>query len=323
MRWLMRSATVAALALGAAACGDPGASGSPSTSPPTSVSTIPPTRPAPSTTVPDSGNEGGFGPPAAAGGEFDASQALHIGGTVALQPNGCWTLSNDGDAGLILFPPGTTYGDDPTALVLPDGAVVRDGAFVAGHGVVVDGIAQIPGAEYGKWGNYAAFCDIERFVATTDLHLRADLGADEAAQLVASLTAASFTTDWGCGYAFRASTADELVSISIRYLGGEPPAAGAVTLPADDWRAHVEVGDFQFMNWCDDVIDWFESGDLAASNQEFEISAGSFTVPSSAEVPCSEPVSVVVEGLAVDTPAGEVTFDPITIENDDFGCFAG
>jgi hypothetical protein len=319
---------VVTLALAAAACGDPDASGSSSAPPPTSVSSIPPTvdtasptTPAP-TTVPESGNEGGFGAPAAAEGEFDASQATHIGGTVALLPNGCWTLSNH-DTGLILFPPGTTYGADPTELVLPGGAVVRDGEVVSGHGVAMYGIDDLPGGADGKWGNYAAFCGVEQLVAAVDLGLRLEPTADEAAQTIAGLTAGSFVTDWGCGYGFVASTGDELVSIAISYRGGEPPSGGEVTLPADGWSAYVEVGDFQFANWCDDVIEWFEPSDLDESNQEFEITAGTFAVPSSAEVPCSGPVSVVVEGLVVDTPAGDVAFDPIAIENDSFGCFAG
>lgn len=321
---------VAALALAATACGDPEESGSSSAPPPTSVSSIPPTvdtasptTPAPTTTVPDSGNEGGFGPPAAAEGEFDASQAVHIGGTVALQPNGCWTLANH-DAGLILFPTGTEYGADPTELVLPDGSVVRDGDVVTGHGVVVYGIEALPGGVDGKLGNYATFCGIDRAVAATDLGVRFEPTPDEAAQMVAGLTTDSFLTDWGCGYGFVSSTGDEFVSIRIWFEGGEPPSGGEVTLPADGWRAFVEVGDFQFSNWCDDIIEWFEPTDLGEVNQRFEIVAGRFTMPDNdATTWCTGPAGIEVDGLVVDTPAGQLAFDPIRIVNDHFGCFAG
>jgi hypothetical protein len=329
MRRFVTSTMCAALALTAAACGDPDATGSSSAAPPTSVSTIPPTAgtpttaPAPTTTLPGSGNEGGFGAPAIAEGEFEAPWTVRIGGTVALLPNGCWTLSNH-DAGLILFPPGTSYGADPTELVLPDGAIVGDGDVVTGHGVAVYGIDQLPGGPDGKWGNYATFCGVEQLVAAMDLGVRFEPARDEAAQMVAGLTVGSFVTNWGCGYGFVTSTGDESVSIRISFEGGEPPSGGEVTLPADGWSAYVEVGDFQFSNWCDDVIEWFEPSDIDGSNQRFEIVAGTFTMPANdAGTWCSGPVSVVVEGLVVDTPAGEATFDPITIGNDSFGCFAG
>lgn len=201
---------------------------------------------------------------------------------------------------------------------------MHDGDVVSGRGVVVYGIDRLPGGADGKWGNYAAFCGEVGVVAATDLALQFEPSVGEAAQSVAGLTVESFTTDWGCGYGFVTSTPDERIALQLQWNGAEPLAAGDIVLPDPSWTANVVVGDFQFINWCDDVIEFYEPFELAASNPAFEISAGTFTMPANdAGTWCSGPVSVVVEGLVVDTPVGEVTFDPIVIENDSFGCFAG
>lgn len=71
------------------------------------------------TEQPDGENEGGFGAPAAAPGEFDDASPIPITAVAALDDTGCWYLTGGSSRSLLVAPVGTVLDDSGSALVTP------------------------------------------------------------------------------------------------------------------------------------------------------------------------------------------------------------
>ncbi len=313
--------TVTALVAFTAACGDGAPADGADQIPTVPPSTVPVTS-APSTTEPS--NEGGFGAPAAAAGEFGALPGLAMVAHAELADNGCWYLSGNGDSALLVAPTGTQLGDDGVTLVTADGIVIEDGAPIDTRGGLVP-FTDLPGGLDGKWGNYVGFCDptSEIMVVADDLTLAFDPAGVDPDALAAELDSSVFDTDYGCGYGFTTGDADGRWALRVDITTDSPPAAGVVDLPDERFEVIVTAGAHLFANHCDDVMEWFEPEPSPAA--VWQVLAGQFTYPETSGQLCAgdPPATITLTDAMVDTPAGPVPLDPIEITNSSFGCFAG
>ena len=94
-----------------------------------------------------------------------------IGGTVALDEGGCWTIDLGDGERLLVFPAGYTMHADGSLMLSPDGTVdVGDGDVIAARGGVV-AAKDFPGVPDGYWGNYLDFCQppIEELVVVDEI----------------------------------------------------------------------------------------------------------------------------------------------------------
>lgn len=269
-------------------------------------------------------NEGGFGPPAVAAGEFGTLPGTVMAGTAELAPNGCWYLMANGQSALLIFPEGTLLGDDGASLVLPDETMITGGSAIDITGGLVS-LADLPGGSDGRWGTYVDFCDPpERWAAVaTTVATGLDPESVDQAALAAELDASLFDTDYGCGFGFTTGDAGGRWALRVEVMTDPPPGPGPVTLPDDRFALSVTAGRHLFSNHCDDVMEWFEPSPVIATR--WEVVAGDFTYPmTSGEICAGEPpATIVLTGAIVDTPAGPVPLDPIEVTNTGFGCFAG
>lgn len=142
------------------------------------------------------------------------------------------------------------------------------------------------------------------------------------------ITAAALADDYGCGYGFAKSSADQTLSLVITWTGGftaDPTSpAGPVGLPAADWEAEIRTGADLFANWCDDVIEIDEPTPVTTS--EWSIVAGTLTITS--DLPLSTDgqgtTTATLSGAVAESATGEqVTLDDIGLVNTCWGCFAG
>jgi hypothetical protein len=323
--------TVAALVAFTAACGDDtpadGANQVPTVQPTTVPVTSAPVTSAPVTTEPvttEPSNEGGFGAPAAAAGEFGQLPGVAMVGNAELADNGCWYLSGNGETALLVAPTGTQLGDDGVTLVTADGIVIADGSPIETRGGLV-AFTDLPGGPDGKWGNYATFCapTYEVVVVADTLTLAYDPAGADLAALAAELDSSVFDTDYGCGFGFATGDADGKWALHVDIRTDSPPAAGLVDLPDERFQVTVTAGANLFSNHCDDVMEWFEPSPSEAA--VWDVTAGQFTYPETSAEWCAggPPVTITLTDASVDTPAGLVLLDPIEITNTSFGCFAG
>lgn len=308
LRPVAGSAAVAALAVVVTACGD---------DPPAASDTTPALGlPAP--------DDGGFGAPASAPGEFGRLPGIAMTGTARLEPTGCWYLSGNGESALLVAPAGTRLGGDGATLVTAEGAVIEDGATLDASGGLVD-LGELPGGPDGRWADYAAFC-APRYgfaVVADTLATGFDPGAVDPDALADELDGSLFDTDHGCGFGFATGDTAGTWALRIEITTGSPPAAGRVVLPDDRFDVTVTSGAHLFSNHCDDVMEWFEPVPTPAV--EWEVTAGEFEYPATSGDVCAggPPETITLAGATVRTPAGAVPMDPIEITNDAFGCFAG
>lgn len=320
--------------LGATACGDDGTAApiarpdpgaeSPQTTeppspPPTSVETTSPTSGT------DPPNEAGFGEPAQYPGEFLASPAFALTGTVRVLDNGCFMLDFDNEQRVVAFPEGfVTDPTDPATVVATDGSKIFDGASIdaTGRSLPVD---LMTGGRDSRWGNELDYCD----PGATDLIVldTATLAFDPTSlttdDLVGLVTDSEFTEPWPCGYGFATSTADQHVGLTI-YALAEPSGPGTVTLPDTAWSAQVTVGTNLFSQNCDDVIEFWEPEAVVAAS--WPMTAGTFTldIPAGPTTGCGmSRVTTTLIGAIVDTPSGPIPLDDLELTNAAWGCFAG
>ncbi len=315
---ITRVAVIAgASALLVAACGSDGGPAAPNTG----GETLPETT----TTVPP-GNEGGFGPQAAAPGEFELPWRQPMFATLEQDRRGCWSLKGSYEDVFVVLPPGFT--DDPsgTAVVTADRVVVPAGTSVEVVAGLID-VEDVPGGADGRWGNQLAFCDPATLAVVVVESLTVDdfdPTALDAAALAELVARAEFDVDWGCGYGFATSTDDQRVGLLIDPVDFEPPEPGPVTLPDDRFAVSVVVGEHLFANHCDDVVEWFEPERVVAAR--YPVTAGSFQFdppPVDEQSGSSNPVVVVLENATVETPAGPIDLGSVEIENRAYGFFAG
>jgi hypothetical protein len=322
--------------LAASGCGSDGAATGPTeTVPPAGASTTTPSTPtgpatAPSTspaTEPSSGptspNEGGSGSPVRAAGELETSRPQRFGGTVALEPNGCWMIAINGQQRLVAFPQGFD-GSDPTAVVDPDGNTIVDGTELDVVGQII-GIDSIPGGADTRWGTLLAFCDPAgaELAVLDEAEPAFDPASLDDPRLTEMLRAADFTESWPCGYGFAVSTADQRVGVLL-YAPSEPTTARTVELPDADWTAEVIVGKNLFVQHCDDVVEQWEAEPVVAAR--WPLTSGTFvlTPPAGDTGGCGGlSVSTDLTGAVARTPAGEVELPALSLVNAAWGCFAG
>jgi hypothetical protein len=313
--------TAAALIVFTAGCGVDQSSDGASQIPTLPSTTMPVTSPS-VTTKPS--NEGGPGAPAAAPGEFGPLQGLAMVGKAELADNGCWYLSANGEAALLVAPTGTQLGEDGVTLVTADGTVIEDGTPIDTSGGLVE-FTDLPGGPDGKWANYVASCKpTSRFIAVANTLTRAfDPASADPIALAAELDSSVFDTDYGCGYGFTTGDADGRWALHVNVRTEHPPASGLVDLPDDRFEVTVTAGAHLFANHCDDVWEWFEPEPLPAV--EWGVTAGQFTYPETSDEICAgdPPATIILTNATVDTPEGPVRLDPIEITNTSFGCFAG
>jgi hypothetical protein len=135
------------------------------------------------------------------------------------------------------------------------------------------------------------------------------------------------TTDWGCGYGFRASNADQTGGLFIELRQPDVGAAAQVpavgNVPTEIWDGYVSFGTDLFANWCDDVIE--EGEPLPAETDRWSLVAGNLElVGDQATGQCAgASLELVATGLVADGPDGEVSLPDVTLTNPAWGCFAG
>jgi hypothetical protein len=290
-------------------------------------STSAPTTTSPPGPTPTDGNEGGFGAPSRAPGEFGnlpASSA--VTGTLSLSPDGCWYVELNGTARLAVFPVGFSLGTrDASELVDAAGAVYRSGDLIDGIGSLLPA-AGVPGGGDGKWGNYLSFCRPEtpEIVVFETMAMGWDPSALADADLVRVLEAAEFTEAWPCGRGWAASSADQRVGLLIYATGDGSTGTGPrIDLPDEDWEARVVVGTHLFAEHCNDAIEpWVAVPSIAAS---WAVVGGRLDIGDPLPGPSDPPAAVraVLDGGEVDTGSGRIALPTIELINTAFNAFAG
>jgi hypothetical protein len=155
-------------------------------------------------------------------------------------------------------------------------------------------------------------------------------GGDDPTTTVAPTTtggdgeALPLTETWGCGHGFWMSDAGQTLALLIQANGIEPGAIAVgvpVTLPDPAWNVKVLYGRDLFANWCDDVIEPGEPEPLTFS--EISLDSGTITpvvIPEDGGVGVA---SIEVSGLRTEGPDGPVVVADMTIDNPQWGMFAG
>jgi hypothetical protein len=120
------------------------------------------------------------------------------------------------------------------------------------------------------------------------------------------------------------SDADQTLAQLIQANGIEPGAIEVgvpITLPDPAWTVNVLYGRDLFANWCDDVIEPGEPEPLTFS--EISLDSGTITpvvIPEDGGVGVA---SIEVSGLRTEGPDGPVVVADMTIDNPQWGMFAG
>lgn len=320
-------AAVAAVSLALAACGETSAPAVEGDSTVAGTVAPSPTAPAPDPAVP---NDGGFGAPAAAPGEFGDVSPNPITATATLDGNGCWYLTGAGSQSLLVAPAGTTVAATGTSLVTPTGAVINSGDRVDASGWFRP-LDALPGGPDGRWANYVAFCRPAHgdAVVTTGIGAAFDpatANPDDFAAELAERGAALFETSYGCGYGFAVGDRTGAWALHVDVTDHQAAAAGPVSLPDERFVATVTAGAHLFANHCDDVVEWFEPERVVVAT--WPIIAGDFAVPGGdgaevSRVACGRTREITLSGAVVDVEGTLVPLADITITNESYGCFAG
>lgn len=306
---------LAALVLALAACGV--GEGTTSTNPSTTTSTSPPTS--------DS-NEGGFGAPSQAPGEFNLGPGKPVVGTLRQTDNGCWYAEVNGVERIVVLPVGFEISPDNSAELIDErGTIYREGDRFDAVGSIVPG-ADIPGGDDGKWGNYMAFCRpiLDELVVFNSLVEEFDPIALSIGEMGELLEKAVFTEHFPCGRGWATSTADQRVGL-VAYETGSDSAVTTdrIVLPDPDWSASVLIGKNLFSEHCNDAIEgWIALPTIAA---QWPLAAGTITIADPIPGYEDEParVSAVLEGGRVDLESGSISLPRLDLDNTDFNFFAG
>lgn len=141
------------------------------------------------------------------------------------------------------------------------------------------------------------------------------------------LDPAALTESWGCGYGFRMSDPDQTQAVVIEWQGDMGSAADipvSVELPADGWRAEVQIGSDLFSNWCNDVM--MPELPTPIITDMWVITDGTLTITGATTDPCGatgEVTAVLSDAVATDDEGATTALDEVTLVNDTWGCFAG
>lgn len=278
----------------------------------------------PTSEVPD--DEGGFGAPSQAAGEFDPVLSRYsVTGSLHLDAVGCWGVVLNDVERLAVLPVGFAIdGSDATTLVSPDGSTFRDGDAIDAT-VRFFQAGDVPGGVDGRWGNYLEVCrpTLPELAVIDDLAAAfdpAELSTEDHRRLIAE---ADFTEDWPCGRGWAISTADQHVGIVIYQLDDRQPSNDApVGLPDSGWTADVIVGSFLFVNHCNDAVEeWMPEQTVVARLPL----TGSVSIHDVVPAPSdpSSPVTATLEGASVDIDGDRLELPTIELRNEAYNFFAG
>ena len=140
------------------------------------------------------------------------------------------------------------------------------------------------------------------------------------------VSAAAFTTDYGCGFGFAKVSDTQDLSLVVfwnDFAPEGPDVATPIELPNAAWSTEVTTGSDLFANWCDDVVEEDDPVPVIASSWSFI--AGSLTVsPAAPGGDCPTEVTGTLSGAVIESASGEqITLDTIELRNTGWGCFAG
>jgi len=142
------------------------------------------------------------------------------------------------------------------------------------------------------------------------------LGPDELAE-------ADLLLDHGCGYGFRASSADGEVGLELEYAVLDAAWAGLVQadeIPSLAWSGEVLIGRDLYEGWCENSSP--EPGSARRVFQRWPVVEGSIEIVGDPPVQGAGPLSARVEGLVVVRPDGErVEIGAIELNNESWGLF--
>lgn len=256
--------------------------------------------------------------PIAEPGEWFVDVASRGLGSLQVGDRACWML----DQVLIVLPKGSRLGSDSRAVVTPSGEVIASGSAVEVMARLVPAEGW-PGGDSGRWQQHVDRCDpgATWLVVADAMEVDAyDPSLLDDAEMVAMLDAADFTQDWGCGFQYATSTADQRVALVVGTPWDDRQRT-SVVLPDERFEVTVRVGKDLFANHCDDVIELFEPEPVVVAR--WPVIAGRFDhEPPSEEAGCAAS-TIVLEDAVVRTPRGERALEPLTIENVDYGCLPG
>lgn len=271
-------------------------------------------------------NEGGFGAPSQAPGEFDFGPGRPVNGELRLAENGCWYADISDQERLVVLPVGFKQSPESGAeLIDPSGTTFRDRDRFDAVGSMVPGEV-VPGGAGGKWGNYMAFCrpDMAELAVFDRFTHEYDPTSLSEAELAEMVKHAEFTEHWKCGRGWAISTPDERVGLII--YEGDPWSADGVdeiSLPVKGWNASVIVGKNLFSEHCNDAIEmWIALPTIA---QQWPLSGGKVVVTDPMPGPDEGPAHVraVLVGGEIETESGTIQLPRIDLDNESFNFFAG
>jgi hypothetical protein len=133
---------------------------------------------------------------------------------------------------------------------------------------------------------------------------------------------AVLTQEWGCGFGFWLSNADQSVALRLAYTGeGSPPAT--TQLPSPLWEARLIIGTDLYANWCDDVIEADEP--TPVEHWVLPVVGGRIDVEGEAPEPFSGgELTFTADALVVELPDGaQVTWGDVAGRNSSWGFMAG
>lgn len=140
-------------------------------------------------------------------------------------------------------------------------------------------------------------------------------------------TLPDLTEEFGCGYGFFVSNADQTVGLFIEYtdhaLAPSGEALSTSQLNDEVWNAELRFGSDLFANWCDDVL---EPGEPTPQVEETWDVSGTVTItesPDQAGCGLGSAGATLTE-LTADGPEGEIMeLEDVDVVNEHWGCVAG
>lgn len=132
------------------------------------------------------------------------------------------------------------------------------------------------------------------------------------------------TEEFGCGYGFYLSNADQTVGLLLTYQDYDGAAAGRVSPNAEIeavWGGELQFGTDLFANWCDDVV---EEGEPAPVVMETWVVTGRAEITETPGANACGPASAnLTEVVGVNPSGDDIVFGDLTVANEFWGCFAG
>ncbi len=256
-------------------------------------------------------------------GHFRAS----ITGDLVLEPNGCWTITLNGQKRVVVFPVGFEKSADGLAMLSPDQTRFESGAAVDGTGSPTQ-VVSLPDGPDGYWSNYLAFCDptANEVVVLDEVDRAWDPNALPEAELVKLARTAEFGVSWGCGLGFTLSSEDQRVVLYLDPTDFGSAPTPPITFPDAAWSGRVVVGKNLLVNHCDDVMEYWEPESIVAASWEVTEGVLDFEAPTEVGFDAcgtAGPVEASLTGAVISTPDGPLELGDLTMVNEFYGCFAG